>query len=160
MASYGLQPFRRSPPPPLTSITYQGRFCLRDNVYTSLNITGQTVIKSRMRWAGLQHNSPWETVAKSERKRPLGKVRRLWADNIKVDLKYCGKNRAGPKWLRAGSSDALLWKSTWRSCRKLGISWIDEGLNLAKTVIYFASSYLYRMVKNLKWNPRILCCIM
>jgi hypothetical protein len=64
------------------------------NLYSSPNII--TMIKStRMMWAG--HVARMETrnaysilVRKPEGKRPLGRPRRRWVDNIKMDLREIG----------------------------------------------------------------------
>jgi hypothetical protein len=42
-------------------------------------------------------------VGKPEGKRPLGRPRRRWVDNIKMDLGEIGSN-----WLRIGTSGGLL----------------------------------------------------
>jgi hypothetical protein len=62
------------------------------NLYSSLNII--RMIKSRrMRWARHvarieeKRNSYRILVGKPEGKRPLGRPRRRWVDNIKIDLK-------------------------------------------------------------------------
>jgi hypothetical protein len=63
-------------------------------MYSSLNIV--RVVKSRRRWAG--HVIRMEKgrgvyrilVGRPERKRPLGKPRRKWEDNIKMDLRETG----------------------------------------------------------------------
>jgi hypothetical protein len=65
------------------------------DLYYSRNIV--RVIKSRMRWAGHVARM-WEgrgmyrvLVWKPEEKRPLGRSRRRWEDNIKMDLQVgCG----------------------------------------------------------------------
>jgi len=64
-------------------------------LYSSLNIV--RVIKSRrMRWArhvgrvGARRGVYRVLVGKPERKRPLGKPRRRWEDNIKMDLQEVG----------------------------------------------------------------------
>jgi hypothetical protein len=44
-------------------------------------------------------------VEKSEGKRPLGRTKRRWVDNIKMDLKEIG---TGSIWLRIGTSGGLL----------------------------------------------------
>jgi hypothetical protein len=61
------------------------------NLYSSLNIS--RLIKSRrMRWAGHvarvgeTRNAYRILVRKPEGKRPLGRPRRRWVDNIKMDL--------------------------------------------------------------------------
>jgi hypothetical protein len=65
------------------------------NLHNSLNII--KVIKSmRMRWMGYVarigelRNGYKILVLKSEGKRPLGRPRRRWEDNIKIDLKAIG----------------------------------------------------------------------
>jgi hypothetical protein len=61
------------------------------NLYTSPNIT--RMIKSRrMRWAGhvarmVTRNDCIILVGKPEGKRPLGRPRCWWVDNIKIDLR-------------------------------------------------------------------------
>ena len=61
-----------------------------NDLYSSPNIVG--VIKSRTRWAGHVARMGEErgvyriSVGKSEGKRPLGRPRRRWVDNIRMDL--------------------------------------------------------------------------
>jgi hypothetical protein len=71
------------------------------------------MIKSRrMRWAGHvarmgeTRNAYRILVGKPEGKRPLGKPRRRWVDNIKMDLREIGWT--GLKWLRIGTIGGLL----------------------------------------------------
>jgi hypothetical protein len=65
------------------------------NLYSSPNII--RMIKSRrMRWAGYvarmgeKRNAYRILVGKSEGKRPLGRPRRRWVDNIKIHLRVMG----------------------------------------------------------------------
>ena len=49
-------------------------------------------------------------VGKPEGKRPLGRPRRRWEDNIKMDLQEVGGGRgAGWSWLRIGTGGGHLW---------------------------------------------------
>jgi hypothetical protein len=68
---------------------------LLHNLYSSPSIIG--MIKSRrMRWAGHvagmgeKRNAYRILVGKPERKRPLGRPRRRWVDNIKMNLREIG----------------------------------------------------------------------
>jgi hypothetical protein len=48
-------------------------------------------------------------VGKPERKGPLGRARRRWVDNIKMDLeRQDGMVQTGSNWLRIGTSGGLL----------------------------------------------------
>jgi hypothetical protein len=83
------------------------------DLYSSLNIV--RVIKSRrMRWAGhVAHMREGRgvyrvLVGRPEGKRPLGRPRRRWEDNIKMDLREIGINEVsrirlaeGKVWWRA-----------------------------------------------------------
>ena len=73
------------------------------DLYSSPNIV--LVIKSRrMRWAGnvvhmgVGRGAHRVLVGKPEGKRPLGKPRRRWVDNIRMDLQEvgCGLDWVGP----------------------------------------------------------------
>jgi hypothetical protein len=63
-------------------------------VYSSPNIV--QVIKSRMRWAwnvvcmGEKRGVYRILVGKPEEKRPLGRLRHRWEDNINIDLQEVG----------------------------------------------------------------------
>jgi hypothetical protein len=77
-------------------------------MYTSPNII--RMIKSRrMRWAwhvermGAKRNECRILAGKPEGKRPLGRPRSRWVDNIKIDLR--GMVWAGSIWLWIGTSE-------------------------------------------------------
>jgi hypothetical protein len=64
-------------------------------LYSSPNII-RMIKSTRMRWAGHvarmgeTRNAYRILVGKSEEKRPLGRQRRRWVDNIKIDLRETG----------------------------------------------------------------------
>jgi hypothetical protein len=72
------------------------------------------MVKSRrMRWAGhvaqvgeMRNAYRMLVVGKPERKRPLGRPRRRWVDNIKIELREIGWDCMD--WLRIGTSGGLL----------------------------------------------------
>jgi hypothetical protein len=67
-----------------------------------------------MRWAGhveqmgRKRNPDRILVGKPEGKRPLGRPRRRWVDNIKIDLRENGMVWTGSIWLKIGTSGGLL----------------------------------------------------
>jgi len=81
-----------------------------NDLYSSTNIV--RVIKSRIiRWAvhvarmGKKRGVYRVLLGKLEGKRPLGRPRRRWEDNIKMDL---GKVGTGSRWLRIGAGGGHL----------------------------------------------------
>jgi hypothetical protein len=91
------------------------------SLYSSPNIV--RVIKSRrMRWVGHVARM-WEgrsvyrvLVERPEGKRPLGRPRRRWEDNIKLDLRERGIN--GAYWIRL-AQDRVQWRA-----------FVNTGINL------------------------------
>ena len=83
------------------------------DLYSLPNIV--RVVKSRrMRWAGHVARMGEGTgvhrvlVGKPEGKRPLGRPRRRWEDNIKMDLRKVGGVETGWSWLRTGTDGGHL----------------------------------------------------
>jgi hypothetical protein len=83
------------------------------NLYSSQNIV--RVIKSRrLRWAGHVARKGVERgvyrvlVGKPEGKRPLGRPRRRWEDNINLDLREIGIDWAS--WIRL-AQDRVQWRA-------------------------------------------------
>jgi hypothetical protein len=86
-----------------------------NDLYSLPNVV--RVVKSRrMRWAGHvaymgeDRGVHRVLVAKTEGKRPLGRPRRRWEDNIKMDLQEVG-GVVGTRWswLRTGTGGGHLW---------------------------------------------------
>jgi hypothetical protein len=82
------------------------------NLYSSPNII-RMITSKRMRWGGHvarmeeMRNASGILVGKSEEKRPLGRIRRRWVDNIIIE-RQDGMVWAGSNWLRIGTSGGLL----------------------------------------------------
>jgi hypothetical protein len=67
------------------------------------------VIKSRrMRWAGYGRGVYRILAGKPEGKRPLGRPRRRWENNIKMDLREIGID--GTSWIRL-AQDRVQWRA-------------------------------------------------
>jgi hypothetical protein len=80
------------------------------SLYSSPSIIRMIKLR-RMRWAGHvarmgEKRNPYRIlVGKPEGNRPLGRPRRWWADNIKMDLRWDGLVWNGLIWLRIGTSE-------------------------------------------------------
>jgi hypothetical protein len=83
-----------------------------NNLYFSLNIV--KLIKSRMRWArhvahvGEGRGVYRVLVVSSEHKRPLGRPRRMWEDNIKLDLRE--RMIDGANWIQL-AQNRVQWRA-------------------------------------------------
>jgi hypothetical protein len=80
-----------------------------NDLYCSLNIVWVMKLR-RMRWAehvacmGETRGIYRDVVGKPERKRPLGRPRHRWEDNINMDLQVLGCGVCtGSSWLRIGT---------------------------------------------------------
>jgi hypothetical protein len=96
-------------------------------IYTSIiSMSIITIIKSRrMRWAGHvarlgeKRKAYRLLVGKSEGRRPLGRLRRRWVDNIRMDLgRWDGVMWTGLVWLRIGTG----WRALVNSVLNLRVS--------------------------------------
>jgi hypothetical protein len=76
-----------------------------NDLYSLPNIV--RVVKSRMGWAGhvarmgVERGLHRVLVGKPDGKRPLGRPRRRWEDNIKMDVQEVGGGRGD--WMELGS---------------------------------------------------------
>ena len=82
--------------PKRDEVTQEGRKLHNEelnNLYSSPNIV-RVINSRRMRWAGhvahMRRGAYRVLVGKPEGKRPLGRRRRRWEDNIKMDLQVLG----------------------------------------------------------------------
>jgi hypothetical protein len=95
-----------------------------------------------MRWAGhvartgAKRNAYRILVGKPEGKRPLGRPRRMWEDNIKMDLREIGWG--GMEWIDLAQDrdqwralvkcwDILEWLHNWRLFKKGSAPWSYHG---------------------------------
>jgi hypothetical protein len=83
-------------------------------LYSSPNII-RVITSRRLRWAGHVARMGERTdayralVGKPEGRRPLGRPKRRWEDNIKMDLQEVGWGAwTGSVWLRIGTGGELL----------------------------------------------------
>ena len=86
------------------------------SLYRSPNIVN--VIKSRrLRWAG--HITRMEETCKPTGKRPLGRPRRRWEENIRMDLEEIGINVGN--WVDSGR-DRDYWRTLVNAASDLRVS--------------------------------------
>ena len=77
-------------------------------------------------------------VGKPEGKRPLGRLRRRWEDNIEMDPREVGGVETGWSWLRIGTDGGHLWIWWWTfGFHKVrGISWLAaEPVSFSRTTL-------------------------
>ncbi|KAJ4452170.1 hypothetical protein ANN_03688 [Periplaneta americana] len=83
-------------------------------LYSSPDII-RNIKSRRLRWAGHvarmgeSRNAYRVLVGRPEGKRPLGRPRRRWEDNIKMDLREVGYNETGLILHRIGTDGGLMW---------------------------------------------------
>jgi hypothetical protein len=94
------------------------------NLYSSPSII--RMIKSRrMRWSwhvarmGEKRNAYRVSVGKPEGKRPLGRPRRMWVDNIKIDLREMGWG--GMDWIDL-AQDRAQWRALVNTVQNFGFN--------------------------------------
>jgi hypothetical protein len=105
------------------------------SLYSSPNIV-RVIKPRRMRWAG--HVARMGEgrivyrvlVGRPEGKRPLGRPRRMWEDNIKMDLREIGID--GANWIQL-AQDRIQWRTfvntvmnLWVPLRKPAIFWQSD----------------------------------
>jgi hypothetical protein len=75
-----------------------------NDLYSSPNII-QVIKSRRMSWAGHvahkgeERGAYWILVGRPEGRRPLGRARRRWEDNIKTNLQEVGWGGGGMNWI-------------------------------------------------------------
>jgi hypothetical protein len=83
------------------------------SLYSSPNIV-RVIISRRMRWAGRvaymeERRGVHKVLAvRPEGKRPLGRPKRRWEDNIKIDLRVIGIDGTNWIWL---AQDKVWWRA-------------------------------------------------
>jgi hypothetical protein len=94
-----------------------------DNLYSS-SIIIRMIKSRRMRWVGYlsriggKRNAYRILVGQLNRKRPLGRPRRKWVDNIKIDLREIGWN--GIDWLHLAQGMEQ-WRALVNTVMNLGV---------------------------------------
>jgi hypothetical protein len=125
------------------------------NLYCSPSIIRMSKSR-RMRWAGHvarmgeKRNAYRILVGNPEGKRPLGRPRHRWVDNIKMDLRDIW---IGLIWLRIGTNGGLLWTRRWTfgSHKMLGSSRVAAQFAASQERLSYMSEFVINSISGTRF---------